>query len=633
VRLPGLRLIAALSFVAALVFPPTAVAADLVLQDVDTAGYPKVSLDLALTADLVPEEGQPDFQVLENGLEVEDLKTRSAAEDRPPIDVVLLFDTSGSMKGKPLTRAKAAANAFVSEMGAQDRVAVVSFSSDPRTVVAFSSDVGTLTKGIESLSAEGETALNDGIIQAAKTFEGAENDRYIIVLSDGGDTTSINTSDAVLEAVKEAQAPVYAVALASPDYDPAPLELLAVSSGGRFLSAKDVNSIAGIFQEIAQELRNLYNLEFTSAKPSTKDLEIEVRVANGDAEGRLVTAVPNPLYEAGALPAADLEGPSPANLAVLSVIALVVALTVGLAVYAVGMMIAPEPNTLSQLRYYEQSDVAAVEEDRASVRGSRGRVMSAVAQVAERRGFTGLVRLNLERAGLPLRANEYIFLHLLLTTIAGLVTQLLTGRFALSALVVALVVIAPIVALRMRVSKRRSAFEEQLPDVLSLLAGSLRAGWGIQQAIELVVEEIAEPASSEFRRVQSEARFGLPLEQALGRMAERLDSEDFRWTVSAISIQREVGGNLAEVLDIVASTIRQRAELRRHVSSLTAESRFSAVVLSVLPIFILVALLFINPVYASVLFGTTAGQAAIIAGALLLLVGIIWVSRLTKVEV
>jgi tight adherence protein B len=104
-----------------------------------------------------------------------------------------------------------------------------------------------------------------------------------------------------------------------------------------------------------------------------------------------------------------------------------------------------------------------------------------------------------------------------------------------------------------------------------MMASSLRAGWGIQQSIDLVVQEMADPARSEFRRVQAESRLGLSVEEALEKMANRLDSDDFRWTVTAIAIQREVGGNLAEVLDLVASTMRERAELRRHIHALTSE--------------------------------------------------------------
>jgi tight adherence protein B len=187
--------------------------------------------------------------------------------------------------------------------------------------------------------------------------------------------------------------------------------------------------------------------------------------------------------------------------------------------------------------------------------------------------------------------------------------------------------------LQIRIDRRRAAFEEQLPDVLSLVAGSLRAGWGVQQAISLVVEEVPDPSAAEFRRVEAETRFGLPFEDALIRMADRVNSDDFRWTVAAIAIQREVGGNLAEVLDIVTSTIRQRGELRRHVHALTAEGRFSAIVLVLLPFLTMAGLVVIAPRYVALLFSSNLSIGILLLGAVLLLVGVVWILRLTKVEI
>ena len=271
--------------------------------------------------------------------------------------------------------------------------------------------------------------------------------------------------------------------------------------------------------------------------------------------------------------------------------------------------------------------------DAAPVVSSRGRVLDAVAVVAERRGLTGFVRTNLERAGLPLRPNEYIFLHIAGDGLSqgSLRSSCGAGCWSVRSWLWSFVV-APMLALQIKVERRRKAFEEQLPDVLSLIAGSLRAGWGIQQSIELVVEEIAEPAASEFARVQAETRFGLPLEQALGRMADRLDSEDFRWTVSAINIQREVGGNLAEVLDIVATTIRQRAELRRHVSALTAEGRYSDDSARVCRSSCSGRSSSSTPPTPLLMTSTRVGVCAS-DGLVLLIIGIVWLNRLTKVEV
>jgi len=144
---------------------------------------------------------------------------------------------------------------------------------------------------------------------------------------------------------------------------------------------------------------------------------------------------------------------------------------------------------------------------------------------------------------------------------------------------------------------------------------------------------VGDPARSEFRRVQAESRLGLPLEDALHRMANRVDSEDLRWTVSAISIQREVGGNLSEVLNTVARTIRERAELKRSVSALTAEGRYSAVVLTLMPFVMFGGLLLVSTDYALQLLNTGIGRSMLILGGTLLAIGTFWINRVVNVEV
>jgi hypothetical protein len=176
-------------------------AATLVLQDVNTEDYPEVRLDVALTADLVPEAGEPRFTVLENGIEATGVRVQVQTEERGPVDVVLLLDESGSMRGEPLEAAKAAARSFIQAMRPDDRVAVVAFSSEPRVLTDFTSDSAVLMGAVDALSASGETALYDGLIRAARMFQEGEADRFIMVLSDGGDTTSINAIDTASEAV------------------------------------------------------------------------------------------------------------------------------------------------------------------------------------------------------------------------------------------------------------------------------------------------------------------------------------------------------------------------------------------------------------------------------------------------
>jgi tight adherence protein B len=198
-------------------------------------------------------------------------------------------------------------------------------------------------------------------------------------------------------------------------------------------------------------------------------------------------------------------------------------------------------------------------------------------------------------------------------------------------LLAAAVGIAAHAVLKIRRSQRRRKFSDQLSDTLQQLAGSLRAGYGLMQAIDALAKESSEPTSSEFRRLVVEARLGRDVSSSLHSMAERIGTDDFEWVVQAIDIHREVGGDLAEVLDTVASTIRERNQVMRQVKTLTAEGRLSAYILLALPVVLAGALRLINPDYF-VLF--TSGPGLLLAGfaVAMLAGGALWFHKLCQLE-
>jgi len=182
-------------------------------------------------------------------------------------------------------------------------------------------------------------------------------------------------------------------------------------------------------------------------------------------------------------------------------------------------------------------------------------------------------------------------------------------------------------------SRRTSAFLAQLPDTLQLIAGSLSAGYSMPQAIDTVVREADQPISGEFNRALVEARLGVPIEDALDGVAERMHSKDFGWVVMAIRIQREVGGNLAELLGTVAATLRERERLRRQVKVLSAEGRLSAWILGLLPPVFSLYLLLTQPSYLKPLVTEALGVLLLGVGVTLLAVGVLWMRKAITVEV
>jgi tight adherence protein B len=187
------------------------------------------------------------------------------------------------------------------------------------------------------------------------------------------------------------------------------------------------------------------------------------------------------------------------------------------------------------------------------------------------------------------------------------------------------------------VSRKRASrlkkFEVQLPDTLNLLAGSMRAGFSFLQGLEAVADETQDPMRRELQRVFTEARLGRPIEDALDDMAIRMSSSDLAWAVMAIKIQREVGGNLAELLDTVAETMMQRERLRREVKALTAEGRFSAYILSAMPPGFFLMFYLLQPDYMGNLFGEPLGVIAVIFGSISTVVGWFWLRKIVTIEV
>jgi Flp pilus assembly protein TadB len=188
-------------------------------------------------------------------------------------------------------------------------------------------------------------------------------------------------------------------------------------------------------------------------------------------------------------------------------------------------------------------------------------------------------------------------------------------------------------ALSVKIGRRRAAFSEQLPNVLQLVAGSLQSGFSLPQALDAVVREETQPAAGEFSRALAEARLGVDLGVALDGVAGRMESDDLRWTVMAIRIQREVGGNLAEVLRNTVDTMRERAYLRRHVQALSAEGRLSAYILVALPVLVGGWLLLTSRTYMRPLYTTAPGVLMLVSSVVLVIVGALWMRKLIKVEV
>ena len=248
-------------------------------------------------------------------------------------------------------------------------------------------------------------------------------------------------------------------------------------------------------------------------------------------------------------------------------------------------------------------------------------------------GFSASLDERLEQAGMPMMAGEFVALTVLCTLLGGVVAALFLANIIFVLMIAAIAGLIPYVRMGRSHRKRQKLLGEQLADTLSVLASSLRAGYSFLQALDTVSKEIGEPSAGEFQRVVAEIRLGRPIDEALTAMADRVDSDDLRWAVIAINVQRQVGGNLAEVLDIVASTVRERAYIRRQINVLSEEGKLSVVILAVLPFGIIGYISIVNADYISPLFTTTAGNIMLAAGLFCMGLGIFIMSRMVKIDV
>ncbi|MEP9380980.1 type II secretion system F family protein [Nocardioides sp. KR10-350] len=313
---------------------------------------------------------------------------------------------------------------------------------------------------------------------------------------------------------------------------------------------------------------------------------------------------------------------------------------VGLALLLLGLALVPRRGTMSPTDRIESYTARHARPPSAA----DNRSDTELAVSATRKAADDLLRRNksleqrisrrLEAAGSELKPAEWLILHLTVVLAGGAVGLLLgRGNIVVGLLFVALGAAAPWFYLGFQRVRRRKRFDNVLPDTLQLVAGSLSAGLSLAQAVDTVVREGQEPIAAEFKRVLVENRLGVSLEDALEGIAERFSSKDFAWVVMAIRIQRQVGGNLAELLDTVAATMRERQYLRRQVAALAAEGKLSAIVIGALPPLFLVYLLLTNRSYVAPLYSDPRGIVMLVFGFGWLGVGSFWMKKLVKVEV
>lgn len=574
----------------------------------------------------------------------------SQSTELPRRVTILTMDTSGSMAAQGFAEpAKSAARAYLDGVPDDVLVGLVSFNSSPQIVVEPTTDHAQVTAALDTLEFRGGTALFDAVIQATRLL-GTDGIRSQLLLSDGKDVDSANSEANAVASLTKSRSTLDAVAL-GPEVDLAQLNALAAAgSDGLVVEAGDSQTLTDVFTAAAQAQAGA--VAITADVPeglAGKSVNVVVTATAGGQtiSDEAVTLLP----AVGVAPTESAPvGPVPVPVPDPGIFGNSWVLPTALGILGLGLFTLLAVAFLSTDRESQQSgrlrrrlsrySLTPRSETNAASSGALGEsgvARSAVelaGRVVQRRDIDTALGTKLEAAGVPLKPAEWLLIHIGAAVGLALLFTLLSG-FQLVATLLGLVIglLVPYAYLAIKEERRKSRFAAQLPDTLQLLAGSLAAGYSLPQAIDTVVRESDGPMAAELNRAIVEARLGVPIEDALDTVARRMNSVDFAWVVMAVRIQREVGGNLAEVLSTVAATMRERERLRRQVEVLSAEGRLSAVILALLPVLFIVYLVVARPEYLSVLYTTPVGILMIIVGVILLIVGSFWLRKVVKVEV
>ena len=593
----------ALAGAAAIVAVPAA-HAGVKVSGVDASSFPRVRLSVVTSQ---PAAKPP--RLLENGRPVASLQAHNLGDAKA---LVLAVDRSRSMAGGPFGNAIAAARTFASWKAPRDRIAVVGFASSSELPGRFTATAGEAGETLASLKLDKKqgTALFDAVVGAASALErqGLQG-RVIVLLTDGADTSSTARLEDAVKAARRAGAAVFPLAIEGKQFSPVQLKRLAAETGGTYHGTKSSKELRRAYAQIAAELRRTWRVEYLTSARVGDALKLDASVPKLGAASAQLTIEGDPGEAA--------PGPSkllPKHFYDSFIGTQLLGALVGLLVLLAATFVVSSVRG-SRLRRRLAPHLAGVGNSKRKQERERLHAAAGLFRATERtfghwKQWLALARM-LERSDVPLRTVEFVYL----TCGAGLAAGLVAGMAAKDSKTILAAMAGggaiPWLVVWIKGKRRTKAFENQLPDILITLAASLKAGHSFKTGLQVIVDEGRPPASKELKRVLTEAQLGRPIDDALSEMAIRLGSKNFEFVITAVTIQRQVGGSLAGLIDMVADTVRQRQQFAAKIKGLTAMGRAGAYVLMGLPFFVAAVITLMNREYMDPLYHTSTGHKLI----------------------
>ncbi|MDH4170475.1 MAG: type II secretion system F family protein [Acidimicrobiia bacterium] len=580
----------------------------------------------------------PDVTAAVNGEPANSVRTVSAWDVGYGANTAIVIDTSGKNRDS-LEALKESASTYVSGLAPNERVALVTTGATGRVLVPFTSNRSLLQSEIGTLESGGAFHLWDGVSAALDELERAEEENSIsnvVIMAAGGDELSESRYEVIQGRLLSLDALVHVASINLRGLNVDELKTLTRQNGGSSNVVADTESFVESTDVLGSNVHGLYAVGFTSDQLSAgTDLDLTI-----DGEAFAIGYVPGSLATGDALERGQSAGGGTSVSFLTGQRGLMIgiglgAAAIGLAVLAIGLLFQNDESALeSMLNAYKDGSADGDPAQNALVNNAIfQRAVELTEQIAERQGALARTEEKLEQANLPFKAAEALMFYAASAVVSVLLAFVLKGDPKLAITVLLLGIVAPVVTVKFMAARRRKKFVSQLPDTLTLLAGTLKAGYSFMQGLESVSRESEDPIAEELRKVVTEAQLGRPVEEALDMSADRMSSDDYAWAIMAVKIQREVGGNLSELLMTVAETMTARERLRRDVASLTAEGRISAIVLGFLPFGLGAVMYVINPGYVGLLFSETVGNIMLGAGFVGAMIGFLWMKKLITIEI
>jgi tight adherence protein B len=560
-------------------------------------------------------------KVRENGRRVGDLQVSPLGSSGIHFGVILAVDASDSMQGAPVRAAVAAARAFLSHRQADEEVGVVAFNSRVRVLQAPTSDGAELHSALSSVPpvAYG-THIYDALDRSLTLLDRARlSTGSVVLLSDGADVGSHQGLADVVQKARARHVRIFTVGLQSGAFRARPLQAIAEQTGGGYSAAPNKDRLKPIFAALGRRLSGEYLVRYRSDVAPHSHVQVAVDI-RGVGSGTTQYIAPTP------------SGLAPFHRSFFSRLVLSRGSTLLLSLLVAGLV------ALSFVAFLRPRRSTIVERVSAFA-GARKRV-EAVSKAPVRRRLAGFQGANggwmaglerrLEIARIEMSATRVVLLTAVATVVAVFVFALLSPVLAILGLLTPL---ATRSLIRSRLGKVREEFADQLAPNLQVLASALRVGQSFVGALTVLVENAHEPSHSELQRVLTDEQLGVPVDEAIRRVAVRMESRDLEQVALLAELQRTTGGNAAEVLDTVVETLRGRADVRRLIRTLTAQGRMARWILTALPIVAGLGMwLFQGPVTRA-LYTTQSGQIALVVAAVMVVAGSLIIQRIVEIEV